>query len=141
VGQDYTNQLGEFKAEQSASSGIGSLLGGVAGLAGAYLGGPAGGAAAKGITEKLFSAEGGAIPMSASPTSGQATDDVPAQLTAGEFVMPKDVTSWYGEKFFQDLILKAQNAKAKAGAKPAIGPNPNPGAPPAVVSQPQAGAI
>jgi len=141
VGQDYQNQLGEFKAEQSASSGIGSLLGTAAGLAGTFLGGPAGGAAST-IATKLFSAEGGAIPMSASPTAGQATDDVPAQLTAGEFVMPKDVTSWYGEKFFQDLILKAQNAKAKAGAKPAIGPNPNPGAPPAVVSQPaQAGAI
>jgi hypothetical protein len=104
------------------------------------LGTPAGGALASGAVKSLFSAEGGAIPMSASPTSGRAVDDVSAQLTAGEFVIPKDVTSWYGEKFFQNLIQKAQGEKGKAGAKPAIGPSP--GAPPAFVSQPaQMGAI
>jgi hypothetical protein len=55
--------------------------------------------------------------------------------------MPKDVTQWYGEKFFQNLIAKAQNEKNKAQAKPAIGPAP-PG-PPTVASGPSAmqGAI
>ena len=74
--------------------------------------------------------------MSASPTNGQQTDDVKAQLNAGEFIMPKDVTSWYGEKFFQGMIAKAQNEKSKARPSPAIGPG-MPG-PPAVVSGPSA---
>ena len=88
------------------------------------------------LSDSYGFAEGGAIPMSASPTNGQATDDVKAQLNAGEFIVPKDVASWYGEKFFQNLIAKAQNEKSKATAKPAIGPMA-PG-PPAVVSGPGA---
>ena len=68
------------------------------------------------------------------PSNGQQTDDVKAQLNAGEFIMPRDVTSWYGEKFFQNLIQKAQNEKGKAQAKPAIGPAT--AGPPAVVSGP-----
>jgi hypothetical protein len=68
---------------------------------------------------------GGAVPVEMSPSGGAATDDVdavapggPAKLNAGEFVMPQDATSWYGEKFLQNLILKARNEKAGAGAKP-----------------------
>ena len=83
----------------------------------------------------IGAAEGGAIPMSASPSGGQRTDDVNARLNAGEFVMPRDVTSWYGEKFFQQLIAKAQKEKGNAAAKPAIGPAPPPGTMPAVASQ------
>lgn len=85
----------------------------------------------------LYGAEGGAIPMSKSPSNGQATDDVPAQLTAGEFVMPKDVTAWYGEKFMQNLIAKAKTEMSKGKAKPAIGRATGP---PVVVSRPGAGA-
>jgi hypothetical protein len=150
-GQDYKNKMDNFKAEQSNTSGLGALLGTVAGpLLKAGLGAATGGASlpfTSGMGDTEFeaniigAAEGGAIPMSASPSQGQNTDDVKAMLNAGEFIMPKDVTSWYGEKFFQDLIAKAQAAKAKAGAKPAIGPG-MPG-PPAVVSGPSAaqGAI
>ena len=70
----------------------------------------------------------------------QQTDDVKAMLNAGEFIVPKDVTQWYGEKFFQNLIQKAQNEKGKAQAKPAVGPMP-PG-PPAIASGPSAmGAV
>jgi hypothetical protein len=138
AGTDYQNKLGEFKAEQSASSGIGSVLGAAAGLGMTAMGLPGGSVGGAAIS-KLFSAEGGAIPMSTSPTQGQAVDDVPAQLTAGEFVIPREVTSWYGEKFFQNLIQKAQNEKGKAQAKPAVGGAPS--GPPAVVSRPGPGAI
>ena len=165
--QAYTNQLNQLKAEQTNTSGLGSLLGSVAGpllkaglatatggaslipdIAGNAFGGTAD-AAYSGNSPKLTAddfgagatasdmygfAEGGAIPMSASPSQGRQTDDVRAQLNAGEFVMPKDVTSWYGEKFLQQLIQKAKNEKDKAQAKPAVGPA-MPG-PPAVVSRP-----
>ena len=135
VGQDYKNKTDEFKSESTNTSGLGALLGTVAGpiAKAAFAPGTAG--------ASLFTAEGGAIPMSASPSGGQTTDDVKAMLNAGEFIVPKDVASWYGEKFFQNLIAKAQGEKSKATAKPAIGPTP-PG-PTAVASGPSAmqGAI
>jgi hypothetical protein len=43
-------------------------------------------------------------------------------LTVGEFIVPKDVVSWNGEKFFQDLIAKSRKAKEGAQAKPEVGP-------------------
>jgi len=124
----YDNQLDAYKAEQASSSGIGSLLGAAAGIG---LSTVPGGSL---IGKVIGAAEGGAIPASTSPTGGQTVDDVPAQLTAGEFIIPRDVTSWYGEKFFQNLIAKAGNEKGKAKAKPAIGNAPV--QPPAVVSRP-----
>lgn len=70
--------------------------------------------------------EPGVVPDEASPTGGEAVDDVKAQLTAGEFVMPKDVVSWYGEKYFYNQIAKAQAereaAKQSTGAVPEEGP-------------------
>jgi hypothetical protein len=91
-------------------------------------------ATAEDYNPNLFAAEGGAIPMSTSPSNGQQTDDVKAMLNAGEFIIPRDVTSWYGEKFLQNLIQKAQAEKSKAQAKPAVGPMP--AGPPAVASGP-----
>ncbi len=46
------------------------------------------------------------------------TDDIPAKLNADEFVMPRDVTQWYGQKFFQDLITKSRKARGAAPGKP-----------------------
>ena len=165
---NYDNQIAQFKAESTNTSGLGALAGTLAGpLLKAGLAGATGGASlmpdiagqafggtasspAAGLTASDYGAgaslkdaygfaEGGAIPMSASPSQGGQTDDVKAMLNAGEFIVPKDVASWYGEKFFQQLIAKAQNEKTKAQAKPAIGPMP-PG-PAQVASGPSAGAI
>lgn len=49
----------------------------------------------------------GVVPPEASPSGGEETDDVHAMLNEGEFVIPKDVVKWHGEKFFQKLIEKA----------------------------------
>ena len=38
-----------------------------------------------------------------SPSGGAETDDVHALLNEGEFVMPKDVSSWLGEKFRKNI--------------------------------------
>jgi len=64
---------------------------------------------------------GGDVPTDASPTGGGAIDDVPARLTAGEFVVPKDVASWKGEEYFQKLIDQSRKAKEGASAQPAVG--------------------
>jgi hypothetical protein len=62
------------------------------------------------------------VPASVSPSGGQDTDDVPANLNVGEFIIPRDTTHWLGEKFFQNLIKKSREDKLNAGAKPAQTP-------------------
>ncbi|WP_130214370.1 hypothetical protein [Bradyrhizobium genosp. SA-3] len=128
LNQGYQNELNQWKANQSASSGWGAALGGIAGLGLGVMG-----MGTNTIGGKLLGfEEGGAIPMDASPSQGAVTDDVPAQVNggpeirvnAGEFVMPRDVTSWLGEKQLQTMIQKARQEKQGAQAKPAIGPAP-----------------
>ncbi len=73
--------------------------------------------------------DGGPIPMSASPSRGQVTDDVRAQLpsgkpinvNAGEFVVPEDIVRFKGEEFFQKLIAQARKARVTAPAQPSHG--------------------
>jgi hypothetical protein len=143
----FTNQAEADKISNSSSSGLGSLLGAGLGALGK------GGALAEGGALAFLMAEGGsvppgglptgnpqdapqgtpqgAVPMEASPSNGAVTDDVPAQgpggairLNGGEFVIPKDVVSWEGEKSLQNLIAKARKAKEGAQAKPTVGPAP-----------------
>ena len=58
------------------------------------------------------------VPQTASPTNGHAIDDVPAKLTAGEFVLPKDVVSWKGEEFLQNFLQKSREAIAQSKQQP-----------------------
>jgi hypothetical protein len=51
------------------------------------------------------------VSPSLSPSGGQQVDDVPAQLNAGEFVLPDDVVKWKGEEFFQKLISTSRQAR------------------------------
>lgn len=55
-----------------------------------------------------FSNGGMAIPEEASPSRGAVTDDVPARLQAGEFIMPEATVRWHGEKAMHAMIEKAQ---------------------------------
>ena len=97
---------------------IGSSIGKMAGsaIAGAKSGGkiPANG----GRRIPRGYAKGGAIDTGApmddhmitpemSPSGGQGVDDVHAMVSEGEFVIPERTVDWYGEKFFQNLIAKA----------------------------------
>jgi hypothetical protein len=150
---NYTSQLKANELEQSKDSGIGSLLGLGASMLGKGGGLGAGGAFSAGGALAFLEdggevpgAPGGAIPMEASPSNGQVTDDVAGsspggaiRLNGGEFVIPKDVVSWEGEKSLQNLILKARKAKGEAQAKPRTqapgGPDP---ASPAFQPRPQA---
>ncbi|MGX9983694.1 hypothetical protein [Methylobacterium fujisawaense] len=49
-----------------------------------------------------------------SPSGGLKTDDVPARLNAGEFVLPRDTVDWYGQRFLQNLIRKGVQESAGA---------------------------
>lgn len=124
----FQNQADADKIANTSSSGLGTIAG--LGLSALGKGGAlaSGGALAfledGGAVDDIGSG-GGAVPVGMSPSGGAATDDVSAvapggaaKLNAGEFVIPKDATSWYGEKFMQNLIEKARKEKAEAGAKP-----------------------
>ena len=142
--QGYNAQLNQFNANQNASSGIGSFVGAGVGLLAApatgggsifssMLGFAEGGAIPTGDVPN-GGTPGGGIPAAASPSNGSAVDDVDAKLTAGEFVIPKDVAAWYGEQHFQKLIQKAREAQPQAQAQPkyAVGR----AGPPTFVSRP-----
>jgi hypothetical protein len=124
----FANQMDRFNANQNASSGWGKA----AGIAGSLL-------------TTMLVQEGGAIPdpqgtmipPEASASSGAIPDDVPAQidgqapaqLNAGEFVVPKDVVSWVGEKGMQTFVLKARKEMSdptKAPAQPEMAQQPIP---------------
>jgi len=107
----YDAAMSKYKADQESSSGLGGLLGAGLGLLGSS-------SSAAGAGLGMFLEEGGAVPSMASPSGGKAIDDVPARLTAGEFVIPKDVMSWKGEEFFQKLIEGSRKAKPSAPAQP-----------------------
>jgi len=120
-----------------AGSAVGSMAGKALGSAAfgsgssGYTGGPFGSTGGKSIFGGLAEggrirgrripryARGGAIdtgspmdgghmvPPEASPSGGANVDDVNAMVSEGEFVVPERTVDWYGEKFFQNLINKA----------------------------------
>ena len=98
------------KADTSQALPVGGLNPGSSGLPTIAHGGaiPTGGATTGGFVSKHLS-----------PSHGQVTDDIPARLNADEFVMPRDVSKYYGQKTFQDMILKARKAMTSNQQSPA----------------------
>src|SRR5262245_58058576 len=166
----YKEQLGQFQANQQASSNsplstflpmalgmagsvlapglgtmaagaLGSLAPGLMGAGAGYLGTARGSRpyAATGGPVAMMK-DGGEVPMagqtvppSMSPSGGAQVDDVRARIdgnprklaaiNTGEFIMPKRTTDWFGEKFFQNLVMKADKEMAgETVAKPQAGP-------------------
>lgn len=69
---------------------------------------------------------GGRVTPNMSPSRGAQTDDIPARLNAGEYVIPRDVAAWKGHEFFDRLIAKSRQARATTQVKPQTGqPLPN----------------
>jgi hypothetical protein len=151
---NYSGQLQGFNANLQAQKQSGdnnwlSAIGGIAGgVAGSYLG-PMGSAMGSKLGSSLGSAagntsgvgsgftfaHGGAIdtvPPTASPSGGRRTDDVHAALSVGEFVMPKRTVDWYGDKFFHNLINKADKDQGRSPEP--VGPEAGPNA--AIMTQP-----
>ena len=54
----------------------------------------------------------------------EVRDDVPAQLSEGEYVVPADVTRYYGVKFFEDLRTQAKQGMGQMEADGRIGGEP-----------------
>jgi hypothetical protein len=81
---------------------------------------------------------GGGVPAHASPSNGQATDDVPAMLTANEFVIPKDVATWKGHEFFAKQIDAARRGQQQFSQRGDVGGEPAdvPPQQPAFISRP-----
>ena len=81
---------------------------------------------------------GGTVPVHASPSMGAATDDVPAMLTANEFVIPKDVATWKGHEYFAKEIDKARAGQHQFHSRDDIGGEPTAAIPqqPTFVSRP-----
>lgn len=71
-----------------------------------------GGALAGGLSAYLGKEEGGPVLDEHSPSRGAMPDDIPAKLTAGEFVIPAEVVRWKGEEFFEKLKANAQQARS-----------------------------
>lgn len=130
LSDDYKNKMAYADAKAKESSGWGQAIGTAVGTAAAFV------------------AEGGVIPEEASPSGGAVTDDVtaqpgpdtpPVQVNAGEFIIPKDVTQWLGEKGIQQLILKARKEMGGGdGQRPA---QPTQGPPPPAIPANSVGAI
>ena len=55
---------------------------------------------------RLDPVSGNEVPPGALPS--EVRDDIPAQLSEGEYVVPADVLQYYGIKFFEDLRSKAK---------------------------------
>ncbi len=54
----------------------------------------------------------------------EVRDDIPAQLSDGEYVVPADVVQYYGVKFFEDLRAEAKAGLAEMEATGRIGGEP-----------------
>ena len=85
---------------------------------------------------ELFADEGGLKDdgMNKDPISGnevpsgslaeEVRDDIPAQLSEGEYVVPADVVRYYGVKFFEDLRMQAKRGLAQMERDGRIGGEP-----------------
>jgi len=56
----------------------------------------------------------------------EVRDDIPAQLSEGEYVVPADVVRFYGVKFFEDLRMEAKRGLAEMESNGRIGGEPVP---------------
>jgi len=101
-------------------------------------------------TEMAFMQQGGLKDdgMNKDPVSGNSVpngsmanevrDDIPAQLSEGEYVVPADVVRYYGVKHFEDIRNKAKSGLQSMEANGRIGGEPVPvGGPKAGMQQPQ----
>jgi hypothetical protein len=51
---------------------------------------------------------GGVVPAHVSPSQGAVTDDVPARVNVGEFILPAEVVRWEGEKNIYKMVDRAK---------------------------------
>lgn len=77
-----------------------------------------------GSVEDVDPVSGNEVPTGSLPE--EVRDDIPAQLSEGEYVVPADVVRFYGVKFFEDLRTQAKEGFADMEANGRIGGEPIP---------------
>ena len=75
-----------------------------------------------GSVEDVDPVSGNEVPTGSLPE--EVRDDIPAQLSEGEYVVPADVVRFYGVKFFEDLRTQAKQGFAEMEANGRIGGEP-----------------
>ncbi len=75
-----------------------------------------------GSVEDVDPVSGNEVPTGSLPE--EVRDDIPAQLSEGEYVVPADVVRFYGVKFFEDLRTQAKQGFADMEANGRIGGEP-----------------
>lgn len=74
------------------------------------------------LAEDVDPVSGNEIPTGSLPE--EVRDDIPAQLSEGEYVVPADVVRYYGVKFFEDLRKEAKLGFNQMEANGRIGGEP-----------------
>jgi hypothetical protein len=77
---------------------------------------------AEGGNTEVDPVSGNDVPPGSLPE--EVRDDIPAQLSEGEYVVPADVVRYYGVKFFEDLRMQAKMGFAEMDAQGRIGGEP-----------------
>lgn len=77
-----------------------------------------------GSIEEIDPVSGNEVPPGSTPK--EVRDDIPAMLSEGEYVVPADVTRFYGVKFFEDLREQAKVELSDMEANGRIGGEPVP---------------
>ena len=65
---------------------------------------------------------GNEVPVGSNPK--EVRDDIPAQLSEGEYVVPADIVRYYGVKFFEDLRNQGKGGLQNMAANGRIGGEP-----------------
>jgi hypothetical protein len=117
-GQEFNARMQGYTAQQAGQSDMFGALGGIAGM---YVGSPAGGAA---IGNFLKRADGGTIKRlgrggKVTGPGGPVGDKIPAMLSDGEYVLPEDTVKAIGVKKL-DKVVKATHTPAAVQKRRAL---------------------
>lgn len=145
---NYTNN--GIKQQQANQQGAQGMMQGISGLMNSVMSLEDGGAIPQTIDAVrgddgswALPQDGGHVPAGADPYNGAIPDGVNARLSEGEFVIPRDVVEWEGQKSIYKMIDKAKQERAGVEASTETKPSalpPLPG-PPRFVSQSGGSAI
>ena len=72
--------------------------------------------------QRVDPVSGNEVPIGSMPE--EVRDDIPAQLSEGEYVVPADVVRFFGVKFFEDIRAEAKRGFADMEANGRIGGEP-----------------
>ena len=75
-----------------------------------------------GLAEDVDPVSGNEVPVGSMPE--EVRDDIPAQLSEGEYVVPADVVRFFGVKFFEDIRTEAKQGFAQMESNGRVGGEP-----------------